>query len=599
VVKPGDDDTLTRDTWEAEVFLMRKFETETIRIVVPVVGEADDDDIKSFVAAINLGMRKHFAGKVDHIRSTVVEAQLDGLAAVRSLFLYDAVPGGSGYLRQLAEHPDSMRTVVERSVHALRTCACVDEGKSGCFRCVKSYRTQFGPGDPDRDTALQMMENILANWSHLARTDAGIDTRIRDFLVESKLEYRFLETLVARFGQGCITPQILEGGRKGFLLKITEGQRTHFWNIETQIQIDKRFRDVPKKRVDFLFTPVGGLKAKPIVVEMDGLKYHADTVAKDLETRLLLIRSGYVRAWTLGWHDLETNASGHGPNPLAEERLGAAHAGVMARLLASPAMSDLQSDIAVLQNGTSLEGLFRHLSRPISDLIAPASVLTRTIVGPGRKIDELPRISALTDDGRNFLEEAELFGHVVDRNLDVYLAVKKTSPQHWRDKIDDCRVLLRGTLPDVAGDPLATAGYSDAWRGLWRLVNLLQEIPGFHIEFEGLDTLTAPDLTTVGAGPKDGAWLEVLSLVDEGFRPLIEALQAADALVPDMVGADLIQDGEVVGMIEIGWSNIRLAVCEDAFEASEWDLISFNADKGQSVTQIAALILQKIEGLKP
>src|SRR5258708_3094103 len=165
---------------------MRKFETESIRIVVPVVGEADDDDIKSFVAAINLGMRKHFAGKVDHIRSTVVQAQLDGLAAVRSLFLYDAVPGGSGYLRPLAEHPHSMRPAVERSAHTLRTWACVDEGKSGCYRCVKSYRAQFGPGEPDRDTALRMMENILANWSHLARTDAGIDTRIRDFLVESK-----------------------------------------------------------------------------------------------------------------------------------------------------------------------------------------------------------------------------------------------------------------------------------------------------------------------------------------------------------------------------------------------------------------------------
>jgi DEAD/DEAH box helicase domain-containing protein len=102
-----------RDSWEALVFLMRKFETETIRMVVPVVGQASDDDIKSFVAAINLGMRKHFAGKVDHIRSTIVEAQLDGLATVRSLFLYDAIPGGSGYLRWIAEHPDTMRAVID------------------------------------------------------------------------------------------------------------------------------------------------------------------------------------------------------------------------------------------------------------------------------------------------------------------------------------------------------------------------------------------------------------------------------------------------------------------------------------------------------
>ena len=196
---------------------MRKFATELIRIVVPVVGGASDDDIKSFVAAINLGMRKHFAGKVDHIRSTVLKTHLDGLATVRSLFLYDAVPGGSGYLRQLAEHPEAMRAVVEGAAEALRTCACVDEGKSGCFRCVKSYRSQFGPGEPDRDTALQMMEGMLTKWGDLKRTGGGIDTRIRDFLVDSKLEHWFLELLERRFGEGCIRPQVLEGGRKGFL----------------------------------------------------------------------------------------------------------------------------------------------------------------------------------------------------------------------------------------------------------------------------------------------------------------------------------------------------------------------------------------------
>ena len=72
---------------------MRGFDTEAIRIVIPVVGEADDDDLKSFVAAINLGMRRHFAGKVDHIRSTIFEARLDGMATVRSLYLYDFGPG--------------------------------------------------------------------------------------------------------------------------------------------------------------------------------------------------------------------------------------------------------------------------------------------------------------------------------------------------------------------------------------------------------------------------------------------------------------------------------------------------------------------------
>ena len=216
------------------------------------------------------------------------------------------------------------------------------------------------------------------------------------------------------------------------------------------------------------------------------------------------------------------------PNPVAEERLGAVHAGLMAKLLSDPAMADLTPDMTILQGGTSLQGLFHCISRPSADLAATASVLIRMMVGRGCEFAALPRIAGVTDDGRSFLEEGELFGHVNDRNLDVYLAVKRRSPQEWKHKVDDCSILVRGTLPDVSGDPSGTPGYSDAWRGLWRLVNFMQDIPGFHIEFEGVDTLTAPDLTTDRTGPQDRAWLEVLSLVDEGFRPLVEALQAAD-----------------------------------------------------------------------
>jgi len=207
----------------------------------------------------------------------------------------------------------------------------------------------------------------------------------------------------------------------------------------------------------------------------------------------------------------------------------------------------------------------------------------------------LPRITTITDDGRSFLEESEIFGHANDRNLDVYLSAKKRSPQQWRDEVDDCRIILRGTLPDVEGDPSSTPGYSDAWRGLWRLINFMQDIPGFHIEYEGVDTLSAPDLTTTGVGHEDGAWLEVLSLVDDVFRPLVEVLQAAETTVPDMLGADITKNGEVVGMIEFGWSDLRLAICEDAFDVSDLELIPFDPEGSQSVTEVAAFVLRRIE----
>ena len=593
------DGEILRENWEAKVFLMRKFSTESIRMVVPVFGDVNNDDIKSFVAAINLGMRQHFAGKVDHIRSTVVEAQLDGVATVRSLFLYDAVPGGSGYLRQLAEHPDTLKSVFEKAAEVLRTCPCETEGRTGCFRCVKSYRSQFGPGEPDRDTALQMMQDVLEKWGSLTRTEEGIDRSIKDFLVDSKLEYRFMAALEARFGEGCIKPQVLAGGRKGFLLKTTEGDRSQFWTIETQVQIDKRFRGMPTKRVDFLLSPTGGMKAKPIVVEMDGLKYHAETVAEDLTTRLLMMRSGHVRVWTLGWHDLEVKSDARIPNPLSETRLGPQHTGIMAKLLSDPRMSDLAGGIGLLQRSSSLDGLLDYLLHPDLSLGDAVSVLVRTMVGKGRDIAELPRIVFISDDGRLFVEEGDSFGHANDQNIDMYLGIKGRAVSEWRKTTDDCRVLMRGSLPSVSGDPIDTPGYSDAWRGLWRLVNLMQDLPGFHIEFEGVDTLSTPDISTIRKGPVDDAWLEVMTLADDGFRPLLEALAAADVAAPDMIGADLTDaEGAVIGMVEVGWSKLRLAINDDDFETAGWDILSFDPEAEPSVMAMVSAILKKFEEVR-
>ncbi|MEP3431174.1 MAG: DEAD/DEAH box helicase [Roseibium sp.] len=589
------DDKHSPEEWEAEVFLLRKFDTESIRMVVPVVGDASNDDIKSFVAAINLGMREHFAGKVDHIRSTVVEVQLDGVAFVRSLFLYDAVPGGSGYLRQLSEHPATMRSIVEKAAHALKNCSCVAQGKTGCFRCVKPYRSQFGPGEPDRDTALHMMEEILANWENLTRTDAGIDTRIRDFLVESQLEKRFLEFLEKRFGAGSIQPKVLEGGRKGFQLRVQRDTKTHFWTIETQVQIDKRYRDVPTKRVDFVLKPVGSRDAKPIIVELDGLQYHADTVAEDLATRILLIRSGHVRVWTLGWNDLGDQHDSNIPTPLSEARLGPQHAGVMAKVLARAEFSGLDDEITLIQQGSSFEGLVRYLERPTMDISGAISVLNRTIVGKGQELDALPQINDLADDSRSFLEESKQHGFVTESTLDVYFGNDAASLGEWRQKIDDCRVLLRGNLPNVTGDAKETPAFSSAWRGLWRLVNLFQDLPGFHVEFEGLDTLSAPDVHSTKTAPQDGAWLEVFTLTDELFHPLLQAIQAAGIPAPDLIGADLTVDGAVAGMAEVGWSEKYLAVCETPFELKGWSLIHFDPESGQSLTELTASILRHLE----
>jgi DEAD/DEAH box helicase domain-containing protein len=588
------DKELPRDRWETGVFLMRKFDTEAIRIVIPVVGDADDDDLKSFVAAINLGMRRHFAGKVDHIRSTIFQAQLNGMTTVRSLYLYDSVPGGSGYLRQIAEHPDTMRAVISRAAEALRDCPCNQEpDRNGCFRCVKPYRSQFGPGEPDRDRARQMMEAILQKWDSLTRTETGIDESIRGALVESALEKRLLGALSGLYGDGALTPQVLPGGRRGFVLRAGRSDAPRLWTIEPQVQIDARFPGLPRKRVDFLVTPVSRGGGLPVVIEMDGIEYHARTVAQDLLDRMLMIRSGRVRVWTMSWRDLAPEDSGY-LNPFSETALGAQMTGPLGKALASPLFAPHAEAVRALQTVSMLEALRGFLDGDTNCDTTIRSILVRGLVKAGRPLDQLPRQAGLSEAGRLFLLSPGLAEHVGSGALDLYLACQKISPTEWAKSDRDIRLLLRAVLPDPGEIPAVKSLYTEAWRGLWRVVNLFQGLRGLHVEVDGLDTLAPPDMSEPAATPEAGsgtaAWEEARALCDEAFHPLIDALIAAETPGPDLIGDDLLVGSRVIGMMEFGWMEARVAVAETAHEGVGWALIRFDPETDQVGETVSRVI---------
>lgn len=583
---------LARTDWETDVFLMRQFETEAIRIVIPVVGDADHDDLKSFVAGINLGMRRHFAGKVDHIRSTVFEAKLDGMATVRSLYLYDAVPGGSGYLRQLAEHPNTMKSVITQAVTFLRDCACNhDPDRDGCFRCVKSYRNQFGLGEPSRDRARDLMESILRKWEGLTRTEAGIDDSIRDALLESALERRFMRAIADRYGEAALQPQVLSGGRRGFILRAGSKAAPQLWSIEPQVQIDFRFRGLPRKRVDFLFTPVGSSSGLPIIIEMDGIEFHAETVAQDILDRMLMIRSGRVAVWSLSWWDLDGDAATF-TNPIAEPALSPEKVGQLGRVLAVPQFAAYSENVSSIQVENSLDRLWRRLDGNWSKDEAARSILARALVGQGRPLFELPGNTNISEEGREFLLTPELSDHVSSDAMDLYISCDKLSLDAWTNTEDDIRILLRSELPPAGQDPASKAIFSNAWRGLWRLMNLFQPMKGLHVELKGLDTLSPPECRSdiQGEDNESAAWAEVRSLTDDAFHPLIDALIAANVSSPDHIGDDIIINGRVAGTMEFGWSQRRICVIDKVLTGSDWQLIAFDPDE-QTVSEAIAQIL--------
>ena len=393
-----------------------------------------------------------------------------------------------------------------------------------------------------------------------------------------------------------VTPQVLAGGRRGFVLRAGGSSAPRLWTIEPQVQINTRFHGLPKKRIDFLLTPVNRAGTNPIVIEMDGLEYHASTVAQDLLDRVTMIRSGKVRVWTLSWRDLDPKDQ-IVLNPLAEQNLGATKIGLLSRVLANESFSALAGAVRKIQTDTSLASLRRLLDGDTEESVSARSVLVRALVANGQPLEQLPKSDLLSEEGRLFLLTPGLTEHVGVGAIDLYLACKRISPTSWGDSDQDVRLLLRAFLPAPGEAPAAKAIYTEAWRGLWRLVNLFQEVRGFHVELEGLDTLSPPDLSQP-ADASDGvpdAWIEARSLCDEAFHPLIDALIAAQTPSPDRFGDDLFSGKRVVGMMEFGWSEKTIAVAREIHEGVGWSLIRFDPETdtvGATVTKI----LQALEG---
>jgi DEAD/DEAH box helicase domain-containing protein len=179
------------------------------------------------------------------------------------------------------------------------------------------------------------------------------------------------------------------------------------------------------------------------------------------------------------------------------------------------------------------------------------------------------------------------------------MACEQVSPKDWKEKGDDLRLVLRGVLPDPGQAPAAKAIYTDSWRGLWRLVNVFQELRGFHVEVEGLDTLPPPDMSAAADGLDRGtngqAWMEARALCDETIHPLIDALVAAGGAGPDRLGDDLVVGGRVVGMMEFGWSVQRVAVTDKDPGGTGWNLIGFNPET-DGLAETVTRILQALEG---
>ena len=685
-----------RDKWEATVFLVNTFHTEALRMLVPVPGEANFDEIKSFVAGVELGLRKYFQGRVDHIRSTVVEDRIESGAMVRNLFFYDTIPGGSGYLRQLALNPNSLWEVFDRAAKALRQCPCNnDEEKNGCFRCVKPYRSQFGKGEPKRDIAQQLIEDVLTNWDSLKEVETSIDKDLGPSITESALEDKFIHHLRKKFKPENLKSIVLDNGRRGFQLKVplveestnneaseseselstpneaskteevnsssqnmsaskemassakdtitnetkpseeqiesvesliqiespepfddsessSEGtenpslnpqqkEKSIYWTIEPQVQIEKRFPGLPKKRVDFLISSTHPKAGKPIVVEADGFRFHYDSVKKDVEDRVQMIKSGQVEVWTFVWDDFEKDLSDY-HNPFGSNVISKKFDDGLIKLFQSASLSSLhhlKRTVEILRSESSINGLIERLNcrpwNPSEATTLLALVLLSSTMKDVKSVDS----KELDEDSRLFWQEADNQLRLSDRRLSLFAGIPKCQPAEIGEQVDHVRMVLFADLEEVDEDSTNQEEFKKTWNSLWRSVNFLQALRGLHVVLPGMDTIQAkltPDLSEVISDQTKALWQEVFDLTEEDVLETVKSLCNSNLSIPDMVGADIMVNDAVACTVEFGWLHKKFAVALEAADAPGWTILEYVYPNSTDYKEFLQKIIDVVSG---
>ena len=291
---------MKEDAYEECLFLYREFTTEVLRLLVPATTmDASSVKLESFVAAFMLGMKEYF-GNVDHLRATVSEVPVpEAEYRKQYLVIYDSVPGGTGYLKQLMHEKNALIEIFEKALHVMENCSCKDTDRDGCYHCLFAYRQSRQIGSISRSAAVRMLKSILSRKDNVEKINCIRDIKVNP-LFDSELEQRFMEAVRSKVGAANVI-DVMVNGKHGY--RFTMNGLT--WEIEPQVVLDAQQGVKVKSKPDFVFWPVSAPDHLPMAVFTDGFTYHKDIVAEDTLKREAIRRSGKFRVWSLSFRDVQ------------------------------------------------------------------------------------------------------------------------------------------------------------------------------------------------------------------------------------------------------------------------------------------------------
>ncbi|MDQ6992091.1 MAG: DUF1998 domain-containing protein, partial [Mariprofundus sp.] len=301
------------------LYLYREFTSEALRILLPVsTVEGGDQSLNSFIAGLQLGLKRRFGGKVDHLRVMDYGEPISENGAAsdyqrRYLMLYDSVPGGTGYLHELMQTPEQLLDVFRQARDVMASCACNhDQEKDGCYSCLYAFRNSHGMETTSRTTAVDLFSRIL-DLRDQFESVVSIDEIAVNPVLDSMLEAKFIEAIKRiAMGEGHqllggvqIQQQVVNG-KPGYFLTIGE----RMYTIEPQVNVNMADGVGFASKPDFMICSARTRDAfKPVALFMDGYAYHKDKVTDDSAKRMALVQSGRFWQWSLTWGDVHREFS--------------------------------------------------------------------------------------------------------------------------------------------------------------------------------------------------------------------------------------------------------------------------------------------------
>jgi DEAD/DEAH box helicase domain-containing protein len=561
-------DPSAEDNFVESLYLYREFSSEAIRLLLPITTMAiSDEKLHSLIAAFQMGLKIHFKGSVDHLRVSVYdEIEEDEEFKRRYLMLYDTVPGGTGYLRQLMRDGKPLFEVLQKAYKRLMTCSCNDDHtKDGCYQCLYAYKNNFDRPLISREKAKDIISNILKYEEEIKKVK-GLGKVSVNQLIESELEAKFLEEIdnyIRSQYQVKMKPIITSRERTGFLVKFGKNN----YELEQQVNLDEKEGVSIASRADFVFYPLGNKALKPIVVFTDGYTYHRDSIAKDSAQRMALVASNKYIVWSLTWEDVDQFSQKKPKygfsNYLSEEYMN------------MNSFTGLQKQNRVFIKNTSFQWLVELLETQDTAEWKNRAIHSAISMTSGKRVKRDSSewediISVLTEDMLDVFPYASdyLVGNKKHDNLSI--SVMSNVEEVKKRNISNTAAIL--SLDDARVVPM------NIWAGVLRLFNLFQFLNyGFFTTASGVNN-RAYDLLKYNIKietDKSSIWSAVYEDVQDEVKSLVKLLSKEGLPIPE-VGYELCDEkGMIVAECELAWVQKEIAVViDDPIEIDGWKVFT-------------------------